>query len=67
MALSMKHYREAALSIADAVSRANGNKVAKATAYTIADRLAFMFKSDNRAFDRDKFMDACGFGDNDDI
>lgn len=65
MAMPRKHYRETAVSIADAVSRANGNKVAKATAYTIADRLAFMFKSDNPRFDRNQFMDACGFGDPD--
>ena len=65
MAMSRKHYREAAEIIKNALpSRADADTpagvVRTQTTREIACDLAIMFKQDNSAFDRYKFLDACG-------
>lgn len=65
MAMSRKHYREAA----EIISRALPSEREESTpgaierrnaAVEIANGLAIMFKQDNPAFRRDQFMEACG-------
>lgn len=68
MAMSSKHYREAASVIASAVSEANdrGSEHTDAilrTVEVVADGLARMFKADNSAFNRATFFDACNLTD----
>jgi hypothetical protein len=41
------------------------NKVSRTELYTVANELAIMLKEDNQGFNRDKFMDACGFNEDD--
>lgn len=64
MTMSRKHYREAA-SVLNALllddSMATDPDVVAQANFTVrraAEGLADMFKADNRAFDRQKFMDA---------
>lgn len=68
MAMSRKHYREAAEVIKNVVTEAElqtpaRKKAATEAAREIARGLANMFRADNGLFDRAKFMDACGLGD----
>lgn len=65
MAMSRKHYREAADVIRAEVLIAEGSaeivRDAQLAALTaVADGLAVMFKADNYNFRREQFMDACG-------
>lgn len=68
MAMSRKHYREAAeiiARVAEGGSSFEGlegmiNTGRREAAREIADGLAIMFKQDNPAFRRDQFMEACG-------
>lgn len=67
MAMSRKHYRDAADTIKRTVEwSADETPVRKASrlaaAQEIANGLATMFAIDNGRFDREKFMDACGLG-----
>lgn len=67
MAMSRKHYTEAAEIVKRNLERATdgvpedmaGN--AEFALKNVANDLADMFKRDNSAFDRSRFMDACGF------
>lgn len=65
MAMTRKHYREAA-EIIKGAQQAPGDLPSTAryaayiTALSIASGLADMFERDNAAFDRQKFMEACG-------
>lgn len=66
MAMSRKHYVEAAKVIKGnledfQVDSASGTIFNMAE--SIANDLADMFKRDNSAFDRARFMDACGMGE----
>lgn len=68
MAMSRKHYIETAAAIKELVdSAAELTPVRRAVtldnARAFAHSMAYMFVSDNRAFDRNKFMDACGLSD----
>lgn len=68
MAMSRKHYREAADVVNSAHTGDTGHPadaVRLETARDIAKGLARMFKIDNSNFDREKFMDACGLGEPD--
>lgn len=65
MAMSRKHYREAASVIREVVDGAKHDPAVMAaaevdTARMIAGGLASMFKADNSNFRRDQFMEACG-------
>lgn len=67
MAMSRKHYREAAEVIARALpserdmqSLSDGAGERHNACLEIAVGLANMFKADNSAFRRDQFMEACG-------
>ena len=64
MAMSRKHYREAAEAIRWSLNGHPNTPVRRETrretAQSIATDLANMFKRDNSNFDRQKFMDACG-------
>lgn len=67
MAMSRKHYREAAEVIREQVEQVKRDDlgsiptaVATDALRAVAAGLAVMFKADNSRFDRYKFMDACG-------
>lgn len=65
MAMSRKHYREAAEIIRQVVDGAKHDPATIAAAETdsarmIAVGLARMFKADNSNFRREQFMEACG-------
>lgn len=60
MAMGRKRYTETAKIISNTLEDA---KSVEGAARMIAQRLADMFKADNRAFDKAKFLDACGVGD----
>lgn len=67
MAMSRKHYTEAAeiikANLDAAKSERNEDEAigAEMAVKNVARDLAGMFKRDNSAFDRARFMDACGF------
>lgn len=68
MAMSRKHYREAAEIIKEVVDATPAHSDLQGFIATgrmqatrsIARGLAWMFAEDNPRFDRDKFFDACG-------
>lgn len=59
MAMSRKHYREAAETVKE-VTAAAGTGVEVRAASDIAQGLARMFKRDNSNFRYDTFYEACG-------
>lgn len=69
MAMSRKHYTEVAEIVKSNVQAVNmlddPMEIAAATSAIkyMARDLAVFFARDNSAFDRARFMDACGFGD----
>lgn len=62
MAMSRKHYREAAEIIKRhrQISARSGDNTGVYAVEGVAEELADMFKRDNSAFDRARFMEACG-------
>lgn len=63
MAMSRKHYREVA-DIIKSVHQDYGHpadSMTRLAMQALAGRMAVMFKGDNSNFDRQKFMEACGF------
>lgn len=68
MAMSRKHYREAAGIIADQVQKLEELErnagadvtIPRECVEEIAEQLATMFQEDNHSFRRSQFMDACG-------
>jgi len=64
--MSRKDYVEVARIIRDRVedAQAVGSLITQHALANLAESLADMFKSDNSNFDRSRFMDACGLGDN---
>lgn len=68
MAMSRKHYREAADVIRGEVLIAEGSPeivrdAQLAALEAVADGLARMFKADNSNFRREQFMEACGLSE----
>ena len=68
MAMSRKHYTEVAEIIKaeiDGIDSVNDpfGVGAHSALSNVADNLADMFKRDNSAFDRARFLDACGLGE----
>jgi uncharacterized membrane protein (DUF106 family) len=60
MAMSRRHYREAADNFAREYAEATSNQQ-KNLIKRLANRQADMFARDNSRFDRQRFLDACGF------
>lgn len=69
MAMTRKHYREAARIIREVVETAEADSPSdldrgmRIAADHIARSLATMFKADNSRFSRETFMDACGLSE----
>ena len=57
---SKKHYIAIANEFAELLKDLEGSNTAINAIVRLADRLACIFKADNPAFDRDRFMQACG-------
>lgn len=60
MAMSRKHYREAAGNIARELAEAK-SKQQRDLIKRLAEKQADMFAQDNSRFSRQTFMSACGF------
>lgn len=60
MSMSRKHFVAVAATIATEVRRSETPEVTTALE-NVARDLAFVFKSDNTAFDKARFLTACGF------
>jgi hypothetical protein len=57
---SKKHYVAIAREISELLKDLEGSNVAINAISLLASRLAYIFKDDNPAFDRDRFLRACG-------
>jgi hypothetical protein len=67
--MSRKHYEETAAALKWALDGLGGKvrqETRRETVVSIAKDLANMFRADNSNFDRAKFMDAAGVGDEND-
>jgi hypothetical protein len=58
--MSRKHYIAIAAAIKSVRAEADPHDLATTTADEIAYKLASILKQDNAAFDRVRFLDACG-------
>ncbi len=58
---SKRHYIAVAREISELLKDLERNNAARHALGLLASRLAYVFKDDNRAFDRERFMRACGF------
>ena len=57
---SKKHYIAIAREIAELLKDLEGSNAAINAVALLASRLACIFKDDNPAFDRERFLQACG-------
>jgi hypothetical protein len=57
---SKKHYVAIAREIAELLKDLEGSNAAINAVALLASRLAYVFKDDNPAFDRERFLRACG-------
>jgi hypothetical protein len=57
---SKKHYVAIAREIAELLKDLDGSNAAINAVALLASRLACVFKDDNPAFDRERFLRACG-------
>jgi len=57
---SKKHYVAIAREIAELLKDLDGNNAATHAVGLLASRLACIFRDDNPAFDRGRFLQACG-------
>jgi hypothetical protein len=57
---SKKHYVAVAREIAELLKDLDGSNAAINAIALLASRLAYVFKDDNPAFDRERFLRACG-------
>jgi hypothetical protein len=57
---SKKHYVRIAREIAELLKDLEGSNTATHAVALLASRLACVFKDDNPAFDRSRFLHACG-------
>jgi hypothetical protein len=57
---SKKHYVAVAREIAELLKDLEGSNTAITAIALLASRLACIFKDDNPAFDRERFLQACG-------
>jgi hypothetical protein len=57
---SKKHYVAIAREIAELLKDLEGSNAAINAVVLLASRLACIFKADNPAFDRERFLRACG-------
>ena len=57
---SKKHYIAVAREVAELLKDLEGSNAATHAVALLASRLAYVFKDDNPAFDRSRFLQACG-------